>query len=493
MTEASVPLTSPSSTSAHPTVTRRLLESIEENALAVIVLGSFTLLMLLALGPHLMVIDGWMTLVAGREVATVGIPDRDTIAVLTHGAQWTDQQWLGQLVLYLGWRIGDLGLTVVSTTAAVIGAYTLTLVGARRRGATPLAWSVVFGLAVFAAPWSWQVRAQTLALPLFAAVTWLLVEARDGVSRRTFVVWPLLVVWANIHGSVVLGVGLTVALALTQLVRRRATAATALLAGVACLTPFATPYSPGRILDYYRLFLVDRPFAGIVREWERTGLEVITVVFWALALLAVVTVALRWRRLSAFELVVLAITLVGAVQALRGIVWFVLACMLVLPAALTRTTGRTAPVRRGPNRVIAAVMLVLVLGGVGFALVRTDERVARATSLEGLAAVRAATADRGVTVWAANGVADWLLWSAPDLRGRVSSDARFELLTPDQFDAIVAWTRQTGRSWDAVTRPYHVIVLDEDASEKRLRMLAAEPGTRIVFHDDWMTVALRRP
>ena len=48
-------------------------------------------------------------------------------------------------------------------------------------------------------------RPQSFAFPLFAAVLWLVLADARQPSRRVFLTLPLLVLWTNLHGSVVLG------------------------------------------------------------------------------------------------------------------------------------------------------------------------------------------------------------------------------------------------------------------------------------------------
>ena len=77
------------------------------------------------------------------------------------------------------------------------------------------------------------------------------------------------------------------------------------------------------------------------------------------------------------------------------------------------------------------------LGGLALALVAFVARPASWFVSEWpeaqVAAVRAATRDPNVRVYATDGTADWLLWRIPDLRGRIAYDVRFELY--DQDDA----------------------------------------------------------
>src|SRR5260221_13475339 len=61
--------------------------------------------------------DGWYTLLAGRVIAKSGLPHHDTLAVLTHGRVWVDQQWLGQLSGYGLWRAGGWPLALPPSRA----------------------------------------------------------------------------------------------------------------------------------------------------------------------------------------------------------------------------------------------------------------------------------------------------------------------------------------------------------------------------------------
>jgi hypothetical protein len=55
---------------------------------------------ILATVPKHMNQDGWLGLVAGREVWDHGIPDQEHLTVWSRGVDWIDQQWLSQLGMY---------------------------------------------------------------------------------------------------------------------------------------------------------------------------------------------------------------------------------------------------------------------------------------------------------------------------------------------------------------------------------------------------------
>ena len=88
-------------------------------------------------------------------------------------------------------RARGLRAVVVLDVLLVVLALGLAAAAARSAGASSRSTFLVGLLAVLAGPWGWTIRAQTAALPLFAGVLWLLVDAaRRGVRRRTLLVLP---------------------------------------------------------------------------------------------------------------------------------------------------------------------------------------------------------------------------------------------------------------------------------------------------------------
>ena len=195
---------------------------LESSPFPILLVSLVGIVLLTVFGPSLVVGDTWLTLMAGREVVENGLPRTETLTVLGQGATWTDQQWLAQVVFYGAHELAGMRAVVVLDVLLVVLALGLTAAAARSGGASSRSTFLVGLLAVLAGPWGWTIRAQTAALPLFAGVLWLLVDAaRRGVRRRTLLVLPALVLWANLHGSVVLGAILTMLLGGYALVRAR--------------------------------------------------------------------------------------------------------------------------------------------------------------------------------------------------------------------------------------------------------------------------------
>jgi len=468
----------------------RVRHALETSPFPILLVSLVGIVLLSVFGPSLVVGDTWLTLMAGREVVEHGLPTTETLTTLGQGATWTDQQWLAQVVFYGAHGLAGMRAVVLLDVLLVLLALAFATATARTSGASSRSTFLIGLLAVIAGPWGWTIRAQSAALPLFAGAMWLLVDAsRRGVRRRTLLVLPVLVLWANLHGSVVLGAGLTVLLGLVELVRSRRIAWMPLaLVVLAPLCVLASPYGT-KLVAYYDLMLVDAPFAPILREWQWSSPSATTALFWVLALVgASLLVFRRCRsRLTVYELAVLAVTFVGAVQAVRGVIWFALACAAILPVALDGLLTKADVDAPRVNRAISLASLAGLAVAILAFLAHSASWYVSDWSEQRIAAVREATRDPSTRLWATDGTADWVLWRIPALRGRIAYDVRFELYGQPTLDRIVDYQARRG-DWKSIASGYRVVIVDDAA---HLRALLAEPGAKMVYRDDEIAMVAR--
>jgi hypothetical protein len=184
-----------------------------------------------------------------------------------------------------------------------------------------------------------------------------------------------------------------------------------------------------------------------------------------------------------FENVVLAVLFVAALEAVRGIAWFALAVMVLVPNALD---GLLASTRRPkPGRVslgIAGASVVIVLAAFAFVGTRPDSWFERSWPPALLAAVESAAVDEA-RVFPSDRHADWILWKVPSLRGRVAYDTRFELYDERTFERLLAFNGQVGDDWKRIANGYEVVVVYQPDLHPRYTELVDEPGARIAFRD----------
>ena len=448
-------------------------------------------------------IDSWLALVTGREVWQSGVPHLEMLTALTHGARWIDQQWLSQLAsygLFLAGGFGLLGLVNVSLlTSGVAGA----TIGARRLGAPLLSVAAALPLCFALIVRSNEVRTQEFAIPLFAALAYLLARDARSPSHRVYWCLPILVLWANLHGSVTIGAllvvlrGVTLAWERRRLMRRSARAwlgplALAIGAPVAILI---TPYGLG-IIGYYRATLFDSALRRAVSEWQ----PITTVPVATAALLAVGAAAL-WAlrrnplRSTPWERLALLALAAGSISVVRNALFFGLLALMVVPVWLG-LGERSAGARPAGTRVLVnggllgAALLTVLLAGAG-ALARPASAYAP-HRLPLLAVVRGATrAEPALRVLADERYADWLLWRDPALAGRVAVDARFELLSAGQLGRLVNLVTATGAGWKQAAQGDRLLVLDRADEPAAVSGFLTEPGRRVLFDDGQSVVILR--
>jgi len=477
-----------------PATRSRFRRIVEEEYILFVLLAGFGLIFLLIFPPALIVNDSWLNLAAGREVVHHGLPHHDALTLYGLGATWTDQQWLAQVFMYAVYSLGGFALLSIATCVSVVGAFSIAAAAARSLGAGARAFWVMFLPVLVAAPWAWSIRAQMLALPLYTALLWLLASEARTPSRRVWLAFPLLVVWANMHGSVALGALLVVLLAAYELVRTRGRswARSGALVVLAPLAVLATPYGPADTLRYYHLMLVDPPFAGRVTEWSWAAPATNTMFFYVLAVIAVVLVWLGRRRLTIFDMLVLGLTLAGGIDAIRGVMWFALACMVFLPVAIGQRleSKRRGEPRRGLNVAIAAGLTVALLAVAGSLFARDEAWFENYWPRGTVDAVRAELRP-GDRVFAPDRFSDWMLFKIPELRGRVAYDVRFELYDRRFFQRLQDYNYEDGPDWKSFADGYRIVIVDETVMS-HTKDLLAEPGTRVIYHDDEITVVARR-
>jgi hypothetical protein len=477
---------------------QRSLEIVlRDNLLVLVIL--LQAVFILVVGRALLNVDSWLTLVSGREIWQHGLPHRDTLTAIPLGREWIDQQWLAQVAFYGLDRVGGLGLAIFFHALMVTAALTITVVAARLRGASSRMTLLAAVVCLVIAPWSWQLRAQSIALPLFA-LTLALMSTDPGLARRrTWLVFPALVLWANVHGSVVLGavlVSLAGAFGLLGLIRRRQTVPvwrSAAFLGAPWLCLLATPYGAD-VVGYYRLILVDSPVSKNITEWRAPTPSGYFLLFFAAGAATVVIAIWQRRRLSPYDLAVLAVTLAGACRSVRAIVWFSLALAMLLPVALDGLLPATG-VRHVHRRLAAALTGILAAAFVAvsiFTLTKADAWFEQDWSTRGArAAARAVRAsDAGAVVWASGTYADWLLWKEPSLRGHLAWDARYELLTAPEMRAIVRFNGHKA-GWQPSLLRYPLLVVDRRRHRTQARALLADPDFRVVFADDSVVIFSR--
>lgn len=149
---------------------------------------------------------------------------------------------------------------------------------------------------------------------------------------------------------------------------------------------------------------------------------------------------------------VLALTFAAALTAVRITPWFALAMLAIVPSLTTRRPASAEFARLGAT-LASCVMLVAICAGLACSASR-DYDGPRSV----IAILR--SEPRTTRVYADLPLADWVLWEAPQLRGRVAYDGRPELMTQKQFSDVIRFERLSP-GWPAAVHGYSLLVTNK--------------------------------
>ena len=287
---------------------------------------------------------------SGQEMWQTGSLIRTEPFSWTHqGRPLANHWWLTQLIFYgLYSGGGPILLTVVggmTAFAAVLSSWRLVT------GSTEIRLLALVAYALTLPEWS--VRPQVFSLLMT------ITALRLVLSRRTIPLLILLIIWANMHAIVVLGIAIAGVPLLDAVLWDRASIRRALLLAVAAAaTPLATPFA----LDYWPSLLATVQSSralGLLEYRSAFSLDAMTLLFWVAVLMLGFGIFRQRHQLGSLareaRLLILAsiVLLPMAGTSVRNIPFFMLAAL----PAVSRLLPTIARQRRRRASVAARVMV----------------------------------------------------------------------------------------------------------------------------------------
>ena len=217
----------------------------------------------LPLTPH----DLWFHLRLGKQmVETHALVLTDTFSYTQFGHAYFSNGWLGDVLLFEMWNMGGAPSLVLVRAICVTLFYALFgWLAWRASGNERLsaAWMLIGALASFP---HWQMRTQTLVLPLFALFVWILTRDLKNENAPLYLLPLLMILWVNLHGTFVLG-GLLMSLAwLGRLAARAPLRRMTIWSGATCAAVLVNPLGLG-ILNTVSEIGQDSSIQSWVLEW----------------------------------------------------------------------------------------------------------------------------------------------------------------------------------------------------------------------------------
>lgn len=477
-------------------------------------------LALIALRPLLTPIppnDFWWHMATGRLiVAEQTIPVVDQFSYTQAGAPFYNQSWLAQMLMYgLHW-LGGLPLLIIVQVLVIVLAYGLLLrLCALRTRRLRLSITVLL-LSLPMVFDNWTVRPQSYALPLFAAFLTILTEYRLGRANRLWLLPLLMVLWVNIHGSFVLGLGLVGLTFVGELFHRRWTMDDRRLKGQyrtrrpssivyrpllvwGALTALAMLLNPRGVgvLGYVRDLLGSSAVATLVTEWAPpTTRDATGLVFFVFVLVCIGVLAMSCQRPPLADMLMLLAFLWLAFGGARHVIWFGMVAVPLLTSQLAALLP--APARRAApgvpllNGVLIGLLALLLVAGLPWfkpalfpssvgALLSADTPVAAVDALERLPA-------RPQRLFHTEGDGSYLIWAAPEQP--VFIDPRIELYPYQQWTDYI--TLSQGHNVSMLLQKYQFdgMLLSTERQAALIDAVRAA-GWQTVYQDAQTVLVLR--
>lgn len=304
--------------------------------------------------------DTWWHLSAGDWILAHGaVPRSDPFSYTFGGQPWIPLEWLAEVMLSLAWRAaGWPGVVLLTAGAFGLAVWLLARAAGRSLRGLPLWLTMLGGLVLFAP--HLLARPHILVLPLM--VVWFagLVAARRECRLPSPWLLAVMVVWANMHGSFIAGLGLVVPFALEAVLqdpRGRTLLGWFAFSAAAVLAAMCTPFGLDGFLLPLRLVTTSQ--IQHIGEWGPVALDRLEPLHIAVLAFAVFYV-LRRPRLGWLRWAVLLLLLAMSLTTQRHEMLLGLLGVLLLAepiAAAIGPDGASTPSRNAWPLAVPAVIL----------------------------------------------------------------------------------------------------------------------------------------
>jgi hypothetical protein len=358
---------------AHPIANSANLRNLVR-ALVPLLAGAGAYLIFLSIGEILLRDSDtlWQIRIGQWIVEHGAMPTTDVHSFTRFGEPWMSSSWLSQVLYAISF--GSLGWAgPVILTSLAIGATVAIFIYLLDDYVDPARAILLVTLALLMSATHFLARPHMLAFPFMVAFLGGLMAAADRRGAPSWLLLPVLALWANLHGGFVLGLALIGPIGLEALwcADRKHRVALALrwaLFGVAALAACCcTPYGWNSLLGAAKILSLGKLLTMI---WEWMPANFGTWSFFEFSLLGLIGLGFyRGLKLSVPRIILLLGLTDMALAHARNIEIFAFIVPLVLAKPLAEQLGTlltgTAPVREGQPRshlVILAALAITVAG-----------------------------------------------------------------------------------------------------------------------------------
>lgn len=432
---------------------------------------------------------------------------------------YTYGAWLGELSLYLLYRLGQIPVVILARNLLAIIAYSIVALEAHRRTAS---WRWAAGAVLllhFIGLYNLTVRPQIFSWVPFTIFLLLLSKFVDRqINKYWLLLCPLIMVyWVNSHGAFVLGVVLLGFYLVGELIPRVFKKPDAMpwqdllwLGFTGLLTLVALGINPRflGIFQYVQDLMTDRPSQQLITEWQSpTPTEFAYAVYYLSIILLIVALTFSRKKLRLTELLIVIAFLWLSWNGKRYVIWYGMAVIPILFGLFQELPIKFRGFRKQRNWFNVALLVFLL---VPLTLVQpwfieriplpekykqevlTDSSVGPMLSTKTpVDSTEYLRTHPGGNLFNEMGYGSYLIWALPEQE--VFIDTRIELYPYDQWmDYILI---SSGVRYNQILEKYGAnrILLSKDTQKELSTSLEADPLWRKEYEDPFAQIWLKEP
>ena len=241
----------------------------------------------------------WHTATGNWIISHGKIPNVDLFSHSVAGKEWVAHEWLSEVVFSLikdqfGWAgMAVLAVVIASATLAAITRFLLSYLEPRHTLIIIIPTSGLIFLHLLARPHIFSFLLLTIWL-------WGLVAARDKGERPSYLLIPIMVLWANLHGSYSFGIFLSVVFSVEAIIscsqqERYSTALSWIgFTSASVLAATLTPSHIEGLMFTFHVMTLDSSLSYI-QEWRSPNFQQLPMLLFEMWLLGLLAIGLSGR------------------------------------------------------------------------------------------------------------------------------------------------------------------------------------------------------
>ena len=295
------------------------------------------------------------------------IPDADPFSFTWAGQPWVPIEWLAEVIMASAYRLAGYSGIAALATASLMALHAFVFFNAARFVRPWSAVGAIVAMDLVLVPMM-LARPHLIAWAFIAFWTLLLLRARERGRAPPLAAALLMVVWANLHGSFVMGLLIAAAFGLEALLSDPDKAKTVRqwgLFGIACAVAiFINANGVRGVL--HPLTIANLAMLPLIDEWKPSN-PAVTPFFFAMLGLVLIVIVVKRPRLHPVRWLLLGLLLGLAMWQVRHQAVLAIVAAMILPtgfatdAARTADRGKIAFAVAGAIAVMAAVRAAMPL------------------------------------------------------------------------------------------------------------------------------------